>query len=70
MRYEVRVKLHKNYIQVFGNVIEIGITVSPEKGKANAEVIRKLANHFKVPQSFIRIIKGSRSRNKIIELNI
>lgn len=68
MKYEVHVKFHKNYLQVEGSTINIGISVCPEKGKANEEIIKKLAKHFKVAKSSIRIIVGKTSRNKIIEI--
>lgn len=68
MRYEVHVKFHKNDLQVEGNLIIIGISISPEKGKANAEIIRKLAKHFKVSKSSVKIVFGEKSRNKIIEI--
>ena len=68
MKYEVHVKLHKNSLEVKDNIIIIGITVCPEKGKANAEIIRKLAKYFKVPQSCIKIITGLTSKKKIIEI--
>ncbi|MES2199184.1 MAG: DUF167 domain-containing protein [Chlamydiota bacterium] len=69
MRYEVHVKFHRNDLEIEGNIITIGISVSPEKGKANAEIIRKLAKHFKVPKSSIKIIIGTTSRKKIIEID-
>ena len=68
MRYEVHVKFHKNDLLIEGNVITIGISVCPEKGKANAEIIRRLAKHFKVSKSSIKIVIGEKSRNKIIEI--
>jgi uncharacterized protein (TIGR00251 family) len=68
MRYEVHVKLHKNHLEIKDNVINIGISACPEKGKANAEIIRKLAKHFKVPQSSVKIISGLTSKKKIIEI--
>jgi hypothetical protein len=40
----------------------------PREGKANQAVIKLLADHFGVPQSQVRIVSGSKSRNKIIEV--
>jgi hypothetical protein len=37
-------------------------------GKANDAVIELLAHHFGVAKSTIRIVRGHRSRHKIIEL--
>ena len=68
MRYEVSVKFRKDFIEVNGNKITIGVLSRPEKGKANAEIIKKLARYFKVPQSAVRIISGMASRKKIINI--
>ena len=68
MRYEVEVTFHKNFLKVEANKIRIGLTSKPEKGKANLELIKKLAKHFKVPSSQIRIVSGLKSRRKIVEI--
>jgi len=68
LRYEVEVTFHKNFLKVEANKIMIGLTSKPEKGKANLELIKKLAKHFKVPSSQIRIVSGLKSRKKIIEI--
>mgnify|MGYP000038166434 CR=1 FL=1 len=68
MKYEVEVKFHKNFIKVEGNKILVGLTSKPEKGKANLELIKKLAKHFKVPSSHVRIVSGLKSRRKIVEV--
>ncbi len=39
-----------------------------KEGKANSAVIRLLSEHFKIPQSSIKIISGAASKNKIIEI--
>ncbi len=51
-----------------GEPLKVRITARPEKGKANKEVIKVLAEHFKVPASGIRIVSGLKSRNKVIEV--
>jgi len=68
LRYEVEVTFHKNFLKVEANKIRIGLTSKPEKGKANLELIKKLAKHFKVPSSQIRIVSGLKSRRKIVEI--
>ena len=42
-------------------------TAAPADGAANEAVIKMLAEHFKVPKTSINIIRGSTSRNKVIE---
>lgn len=68
MRYEVSVKLKKDFIEVDGNKIIIGIKAAPEKGKANEEAIKKIARHFGVPKAAVKIISGATSRKKIIDV--
>jgi len=68
MRYEVEVKFRKNFIEVKGNKVLLGLTSKPEKGKANRELLTKLAKHFKVSQSQIRILSGLKSTRKIVEI--
>ena len=68
MRYEVEVKFHKDFVTVDGNRILIGLTSKPERGKANRQLIRKLAKHFNVSTSQIRITSGLKSKRKIVEI--
>jgi uncharacterized protein (TIGR00251 family) len=59
----------KNAIEGFqGEVLKIRIQATPEKGKANKELIAFLAKEFRVPQSAIRILAGQTSRLKKIEI--
>ena len=46
----------------------VKVTADPEGGKANEEVRRLLADHFVLPKSAIRIIRGKTTRKKIIEI--
>jgi uncharacterized protein (TIGR00251 family) len=47
----------------------VRITAPPVGGKANKEVIKILAEYFKIKKSSINIIKGEKSRNKLIEID-
>jgi hypothetical protein len=40
----------------------------PEKGQANKELISLLSVYFNTPPERVRIIKGQKQRNKIIEI--
>ena len=68
MRYEVEVVFHKEFIKVEDDKIIVGLTSKPKRGRANLELIRKLAKHFNVSSSQIRIVSGMKSRRKIIEV--
>lgn len=68
--YNVRVELGRESLVVNGNSIIIGVTSKPEKNKANLEIIKRLAKHFKLPHQNVRIIKGLKSRKKLVEITV
>jgi len=68
MRYEVEVEFHKDFVRVEGNKIVVGLRSRPERGRANDELVKKLAKHFKVPSSSVRIVSGFKSRRKVVEI--
>jgi len=49
--------------------LKIYLKSKPEKGKANEELINLLASHFNVSKINFKILKGKKSRNKLIEIN-
>jgi len=48
--------------------LRVSVTAAPEKGKANAALIKLLAKHWGVPKSAITIVRGETSRVKVIEV--
>ena len=48
---------------------KVKVTAPPEKGKANEEVIKLLADYFNVSKSSISIIGGKSTRVKLIEID-
>jgi len=52
-----------------GDSFVVKVKEPPKEGKANQAVIKLLAEHFSVPQNQVRILSGSRSRNKVIEVS-
>jgi uncharacterized protein (TIGR00251 family) len=57
-------------IKISENTYKIKVDVSASKNKANKRLVEILSEHFKVSKSSISIIKGLKSRNKIIKINI
>ena len=54
---------------LFGErTLKIQVTAVPEKGKANAAMIKLLSKHWGVPKSAITILRGETSRTKILEV--
>lgn len=68
MRYKILVKFHKDFVEVSGDQITVGLKSKPIEGKANMELIRKIADHFDVPTSSVRIVSGMKSRSKTVEV--
>lgn len=54
--------------QIDQQTYKVWVTTAPERGKATAQVITVLADHFSVAPSTITIISGDHSRRKIVEL--
>ena len=69
MRYSVYVRFNsEGRLEVSGDEIVISIKSQPERGKANRELVKKLAVHFGVSEDKIQIISGLTSRKKIVEV--
>lgn len=68
MRYHIAVKLGASGLTIEGDEIEVGIKSEPERGKANRELVKKLAEHFGVPVQNVRIVSGHTSRKKLVDI--
>ena len=54
---------------LFGEeTLRIKVAAPPVEGKANKELINILSEHFKVSKSKVLIIRGKKSRNKVVEI--
>ena len=49
--------------------VTVKVLAAPDRGRANAEVLELLAEHFGLPVSRVRIIRGEKSRHKIVSLD-
>jgi len=70
MLYSLSVKFNKDFVEVdeAAKTIAIGVRAKPVKGKANEEIVKKLAKHFGRPSSCVRIVAGVRSKRKTVEI--
>lgn len=70
MRVKVRVvpKASKNEVRAEQGFLKVYVTAPAVEGKANKAMIELLADFFRVRKRNIRIIKGDRSREKVIEI--
>jgi len=55
------VKIDETHYQIY-------VTQPPEKGKANKQMIKLLADYFGVSLSKINIIAGKKRREKVVEI--
>ncbi len=69
MRQSVRVitRAKMNRVVADGDALRVYTTTVPADGAANASVIKLLAEHLDVPKTSIKIIRGTTSRDKVIE---
>ena len=68
---DVRVQARASRNEIIGvenERLKLRTTATPTDGKANAAVIRLLADYFQVPKTRIRLIAGARARNKRFSL--
>jgi len=71
MKVFVRVKpnARKNEVKRLDeNRYLVSVTAPPVDNKANEKLIEVLAEHFDRPKSAIRIVRGARVREKIVEI--
>jgi len=50
------------------NNFRVKVDAPPKEGKANKRLIEVLAQYFDVAKSKIKIVKGEKSRQKIVEI--
>lgn len=62
-------KASRNFIKKENNSLKAYLTKSPQNGLANRQLIEILAQYLKVKKYQIRIIKGEKSRDKVIEID-
>lgn len=69
MRFTVFVKFDSTgKVMVDNNEVTVSLKSKPEGGKANRELIKKLADYFGVNTDGIRIISGRTSKKKLVEV--
>lgn len=59
----------KNDVSNEEDGLKVHVNAPPLNGKANKAAIELLAKHFKITKRDIRIIKGQRSRQKVVEVS-
>lgn len=59
----------QNKIVAEANRLKVYLTAPPVEGKANKALVEFLAEHFGVKKKQVRIVRGERGRDKVVEVN-
>lgn len=59
----------KDKIVQQGEILKVYLTASPVDDKANKALVKVLSDYFKVKKKHIRIKKGEKIRQKLIEIS-
>ncbi len=71
MEINVLVKPNAKYSQVIRITkydYKVSVDAPAKDGKANKRLIEILAEHFEVPRSYISIVRGFKSKRKVIRV--
>lgn len=71
MTLNIRVipKSGRNLVKEEDGRLKVYLTQSPQDGLANIQLIKLLSRHLKIKKYQIKIIKGLKSRDKLVEIN-
>lgn len=69
IRVRVVTKAGFNRVKDEGDILKVYTTACPEKGKANKAVIKLIAQFLGKPASRVAIIRGDKSRDKVIQIS-
>jgi hypothetical protein len=61
-------KARKNEIKKEGDCWKVHLTAPAKRGKANRLLIELFSEEFKVKRNQIKILKGEKSRHKIVQI--
>ena len=70
MRLNIKVipNAKRNKITEEHGRFKVYLTAPPVEGKANKALIAFLAEHFKTGKNKVKIVRGERSREKVVEI--
>ncbi len=72
MRIRLRVSPGSSRTAVLGRYLDgwkVSVAAAPERGKANEEIVRLLADVLALPKRQIAIVGGRSARTKIVEVD-
>jgi len=53
-------------VGIYNDKLKIQLTARPKEGQANQQLIKFIAKYFEIPKSHVNLVKGERSRNKLL----
>lgn len=53
-------------VGIYNDRLKIQLTARPKEGQANQQLIKFIAKYFEVPKSYVTLVKGERSKNKLL----
>jgi hypothetical protein len=65
----VKVKPNSPKSEFLGSEKPVLLKAQADKNKANIELLKLVAKHYKVSSSQVKIIRGLTSKEKVIEIN-
>ena len=61
-------KSSKNHVKREGEGFKVYLTKPAHEGLANKQLIEVLADHFRVKRYQLKIVRGEKSKNKVVEI--
>ncbi|MFQ5689134.1 MAG: DUF167 domain-containing protein [Gemmatimonadota bacterium] len=71
VRFRVRVQPRASRTEIAGpyeDGVKVRLAAPPVEGAANEALLRFLSKRLRVPRSSVRIVRGGRSRDKLVEV--
>lgn len=59
----------ESILEAADGTLRLRVTAPPEKGKANAAVLKLLARALGVPKSRLRLLRGQGARDKVVVID-
>ena len=71
MTVKVRVipRARKSKVEAFNNGLKVHLNSPAIEGRANKELVEVLAGHYGVKKYNIKIVKGMRQKDKLVEIS-
>jgi len=69
LNVRVTPKSSRNSVKKENDILKVCLTKPAQDGLANSQLIELLSEYLRVSKSQVKIIKGEKSRNKLIEIN-